>query len=60
MPRWLRLRLEAYGDDVESVRALGCEFMAGLCRRLIDGGAPALHIYTLNRSAPTLALCQSL
>ena len=60
VPRWLRLRLEAYGDDVESVRALGREFMADLCRRLIAGGAPALHIYTLNRSAPTLALCQSL
>lgn len=54
IPRWIAQRMLAYADDVESVRAFGAEIVAQLCRRLIDGGAPALHFYTLNLSKPTL------
>ena len=59
IPRWIAKRMQAHGDDVESVRALGAEVVAKLCRRLLDGGAPGLHFYTLNRSkAPQAVLAQ--
>ena len=59
IPRWIAKRMQAHGDDVESVRALGAEVVAKLCRRLLDGGAPGLHFYTLNRSkAPQAVLSQ--
>ncbi|HEY0662127.1 MAG TPA: methylenetetrahydrofolate reductase [NAD(P)H] [Lysobacter sp.] len=54
IPRWIGKRMAAYGDDVDSVRAFAVELVANLCRRLIDGGAPGLHFYTLNLSKPTL------
>ncbi|MBW6494218.1 MAG: methylenetetrahydrofolate reductase [NAD(P)H] [Burkholderiaceae bacterium] len=60
IPRWLRLRLADYGDDHSSIRALGLEVVARMCQRLVDGGAPGLHFYTLNRSEPSLALVDSL
>jgi methylenetetrahydrofolate reductase (NADPH) len=60
IPRWVRRRLEGYGDDVESLRAFGHEVVLNLCRRLIDGGAPGLHFYTMNQSAPTLRLWREL
>jgi methylenetetrahydrofolate reductase (NADPH) len=60
IPRWVRRRLEGYGDDVESLRAFGHEVVLNLCRRLIDGGAPGLHFYTMNQSGPTLRLWQDL
>jgi len=60
VPRWIRLRLQQYGDDVASIRAFGAEVMARLCERLIAGGAPALHFYTLNQATPTLDLCARL
>ncbi len=50
IPRWIAKRMQALGDDVDSVRELGAEVVAQLCRRLLDGGAPGLHIYTLNRA----------
>jgi methylenetetrahydrofolate reductase (NADPH) len=50
----------AYGDDVESVRAFGAEVVAQLCRRLVEGGAPSLHFYTLNLSKPTLNVLANL
>lgn len=50
IPRWLRLRLEAYGDDLPSVRALGVEVVSELCEALRDWGVPGLHFYTLNQS----------
>jgi methylenetetrahydrofolate reductase (NADPH) len=56
IPRWLRKRLEAYGDDVDSIRALGTDVVTQLCRRLLDIGAPGLHFYTMNQAAPTLAV----
>lgn len=58
IPRWIRQRLESYGDDVASVQAFGLDVVAGLCERLLAGGAPGLHFYTLNQSAPTLAICR--
>ena len=60
IPRWIRRRLESHGDDLEAIRAYGLEVVTELCRRLLEGGAPGLHFYTLNRSEPTLAICQNL
>jgi methylenetetrahydrofolate reductase (NADPH) len=60
IPRWIGQRMLAYGDDVESVRAFGAEVVAQLCRRLVEGGAPSLHFYTLNLSNPTLNVLANL
>ena len=54
IPRWLGKRMHAYGDDVDAIREFGTDVVAQLCRRLIDGGAPGLHFYTLNLAKPTL------
>ena len=50
IPRWLRLRLEAYADDMPSLRALGVDVVSELCKRLLAWGAPSLHFYTLNQA----------
>ena len=50
IPRWLRLRLEAYADDLPSLRALGIDVVSELCERLLNWGVPSLHFYTLNQS----------
>ncbi|HSH73727.1 MAG TPA: methylenetetrahydrofolate reductase [NAD(P)H] [Methylophilaceae bacterium] len=50
IPRWLRLRLQDYGDDIASLRALGVDVVTGLCEKLLAGGAPGLHFYTLNQA----------
>jgi methylenetetrahydrofolate reductase (NADPH) len=60
IPRWLRLRLQGLGDDLAAVHAYGLDVVTALCERLRAGGAPGLHIYTMNQSAPTLALCERL
>jgi len=60
IPRWLSKRMAAYGDDAGSIRELGADFVAGLCRRLLDGGAPALHFYTLNLAKPSAAVLERL
>lgn len=60
IPRWIRLRLQSYGDDVASIKAFGLEVVTDLCEQLRAGGAPSIHFYTMNQSAPTLALCQNL
>ena len=60
VPRWVRLRLQSYGDDAESIKAFGLEVVTNLCEQLRAGGAPALHFYTMNQSAATLALCENL
>lgn len=60
VPRWIRQRLVAFGDDKASIRAFGHEVVLGFCQRLRELGAPALHFYTMNTSAPTLALCRAL
>ncbi|MDH5784462.1 MAG: methylenetetrahydrofolate reductase [NAD(P)H] [Chromatiales bacterium] len=53
IPRWLRLRLEAYAEDTQSLRAFGLDVTSELCRRLLEEGAPGLHFYTMNQVAPT-------
>jgi methylenetetrahydrofolate reductase (NADPH) len=60
IPRWMRKRLHAFGDDDGSVREFGLEVVTKLCERLILGGAPGLHIYTLNRANATMRLWQRL
>ena len=60
IPRWIRQRLAGYGDDVDAIRAFGHDVVADLCARLVAGGAPGLHFYTLNQAGPTVALCQQL
>ena len=60
IPRWMRLRLQSFGDDVASIKAFGHEVMTSLCARLVEGGAPSLHFYTMNQAGPTLALVESL
>lgn len=60
IPRWIRLRLQAYGDDVTSIRAFGMDVVTRLCEQLRDQGAPGLHFYTMNQSAATLELCDRL
>ncbi len=60
IPRWISKRMQAYGDDAESVRAFGADVVASLCERLIAGGAPSLHLYTLNLAKPTNAVLQRL
>ena len=60
IPRWIRLRLQAYGDDTASIKAFGLDVVAALCERLCAGGAPSLHFYTMNQSVSTLALLERL
>ncbi len=58
IPRWLAKRLHAHGDDADSIREFAADVVAELCNRLVAGGAPGLHFYTLNRSRPTLAVVE--
>ncbi len=60
IPRWIRLRLQSFGDDTESIKAFGLDVVTGLCEQLRAGGAPALHFYSMNQSVATLALCERL
>jgi len=60
IPRWIRRRLEGFGDDMASIRDFGLDVVSSLCERLLAGGAPGLHIYTLNRANASLALLQRL
>jgi methylenetetrahydrofolate reductase (NADPH) len=60
IPRWIRLRLMAYKEDIASIRAFGLDVVTAMCEKLRAGGAPALHFYTMNQSAPTLEICRRL
>ena len=60
IPRWIAQRMRGYGDDADSIREFASDFIAKLCERLIAGGAPALHFYTLNLSKPSAAILQRL
>jgi len=60
IPRWMRKRLHSYGDDDGSIREFGLEIVTKLCERLLLGGAPGLHMYTLNRANATMRLWQRL
>ncbi len=59
IPRWLGRHLQAY-DDPQAVRAFGTDFVCRLCERLLQGGAPGLHVYTLNRAGATLDIINRL
>lgn len=54
IPRWIVQRMQAHGDDAGSVREFGADIVSRLCERLIEGGAPSFHFYTLNLAKPTL------
>ena len=60
IPRWIRRRLESFGDDRDSIRGFGLDVVQHLCERLLDGGAPGLHFYTMNQAEPTTELCRRL
>lgn len=60
IPRWVALKMEGFMDDTASIRAFGLDVVTRLCERLIDGGAPGLHFYTLNQSALALEICRRL
>jgi methylenetetrahydrofolate reductase (NADPH) len=60
IPRWIRLRLASFGDDTASIRAFGHDVVTGLCERLLAGGAPGIHFYTMNQAGPTRAICSAL
>jgi len=60
IPRWIRKRLEGFGDDLASLRAFGLEVTTELCTKLLAAGAPGLHFYTMNRTEPTRAIWQQL
>ncbi len=60
IPRWMRKTLEGYGDDVESVQAFGLDVVTQLCEKLVAGGAPGLHFYTLNQAGASLEILKRL
>lgn len=60
IPRWIRLRLQSFGDDTASIKSFGLDVVTDLCEQLRAGGAPGLHFYTMNQSAATLGLCERL
>jgi methylenetetrahydrofolate reductase (NADPH) len=60
IPRWLRKHLEALKDDDAALKRFGIDVVTRLCQRLLDGGAPGLHFYTLNRWGASVAICRNL
>ena len=60
IPRWIRKKLEGYGDDTASIRAFGLDVVTDLCDRLLANGAPGLHFYTLNQAGLTTTIWQRL
>lgn len=60
LPRWMRRKFEGLGDDTDAIRAFGLDVVTELCERLLAGGAPGLHFYSMNQSALTLEICQRL
>ena len=60
IPRWVRNKLASFGDDTASIKAFGLDVVTGLCERLLAGGAPGLHFYSMNQAVPTTAIWQRL
>ena len=60
IPRWIRLRLQSYGDDSKSIREFGLDVVTRLCEQLRAGGAPGLHFYTMNQAAASVEICRRL
>jgi methylenetetrahydrofolate reductase (NADPH) len=60
IPRWIRLRLQGFGDDAKSIRAFGLDVVTALCERLREGGASCFHFYTMNQAPATIEICRRL
>ncbi len=60
IPRWMRLKLEGFGDDTASIKAFGLDVVTDLCDKLLSGGAPGLHLYTMNQAGPASTIWQRL
>ena len=60
IPRWIRKQLEAYGDDTRSIQSFGEQVVSEMCERLLQGGAPGLHFYSMNQAEPSLAIWNNL
>ena len=60
IPRWVRRKMEGYGDDTASIRAFGLDLVTDLCTKLLEGGAPGLHFYTLNQAGLSTTIWQRL
>jgi methylenetetrahydrofolate reductase (NADPH) len=60
IPRWIRLRLQSFGDDSASIKAFGLDVVTDLCDQLRTAGVPGLHFYSMNQSVATLAICRNL
>jgi methylenetetrahydrofolate reductase (NADPH) len=60
IPRWIRLKLASFGDDSASIKAFGLDVVSQLCERLLQGGAPGLHFYSMNQAVATTAICERL
>jgi len=60
IPRWIRLRLQSYGDDSASIKAFGLEVVTDLCDQLLTAGVPGLHFYTMNQSTVVKQICHNL
>jgi methylenetetrahydrofolate reductase (NADPH) len=60
IPRWIRLRLQGFGDDTASIKSFGLDVVAQLCEQLVAGGAPGLHFYTMNQATATVEICRRL
>ena len=57
IPRWIRLRLQGFGDDAASIKSFGHDVIVDMVDQLKNGGVPGMHFYTMNKSAPVLAIC---
>ncbi|MGM0678114.1 MAG: methylenetetrahydrofolate reductase, partial [Pseudomonadota bacterium] len=60
IPRWIRKRLEAFGEDSAAIKAFGEEVITDMCAQLLEAGAPGLHFYTMNQSGPIKAIWKNL
>jgi methylenetetrahydrofolate reductase (NADPH) len=60
IPRWVRLRLQSFGDDTESIKSFGLDVITDLCDQLRNAGVPGIHFYTMNQAAPTLEIVRRL
>ena len=60
IPRWIRLRLQGFGDDAASIKSFGLDVTTDLCDQLRNGGVPGIHFYSMNQAGPTVEICQRL
>jgi methylenetetrahydrofolate reductase (NADPH) len=60
IPRWIRLRLQSFGDDSACIKSFGLDVVTDLCQQLLAGGAPGLHFYSMNQSLATMEICRRL